>query len=310
MVIHTSIVLQAIWKQLYSKSSGSEKATLYQLKVLLNNASTLDPLKNLAACEDFYEIVLQGHIVAAGKLLMKKPYQRVEDLANDIVDKFVHFDPDAKVPNNDKIQMYATEVLTLGLLWLNFKDSIREGDGDRVLLCWKFLLLLFKAKNHRNYAKEAIILLSHYHCLLSERLAAQLKWSRFINVKGRRGCNISCDLHLEHLNRRLKDMITNLRSNTFDSAIHRAAKSIGVVHQVCSLFDEQSGINPGSDHHTKPLSEKDFKLVLEVLEEQKVFKDCVHRHHKSFRDIKSAFQQSPSKLMMTWLCGRIKAYKW
>ena len=102
---------------------------------MLNNALTLDPLKNLAACEDFFEIVLQGHIAAAGKSLMKKPYQRVEDLANDIVDKFVHFDPDAKVPNSDKIQMYATEVLTLELLWLNFKDSVREGDGDRVLLC-------------------------------------------------------------------------------------------------------------------------------------------------------------------------------
>ena len=29
---------------------------------------------------------------------------------------------------------YTCEVLSLGLPFLNFKDSIREGDGDRILL--------------------------------------------------------------------------------------------------------------------------------------------------------------------------------
>jgi len=68
--------------------------------------------------------------------------------------------------------LYTTEVLTLGLLWWEFKDAIKEGNGNRVLCYWKFL---FKAKNHTNYSKEAIILLSQYYCLLSDRQAAQLK---------------------------------------------------------------------------------------------------------------------------------------
>ena len=51
----------------------------------------------------------------------------------------------------DGIQAYSKEVITLGLIWLGYYDAVKEGDGDRVLQYWKFLLLLFKISNHRNY---------------------------------------------------------------------------------------------------------------------------------------------------------------
>ena len=47
-------------------------------------------------------------------------------------------------------------------------------------------------------------------------------------------------------------MIRNLHSNVMDSAINRAAKSIGVVNQICSLFDQQNDVQPESDRHTQP----------------------------------------------------------
>ena len=34
---------------------------------------------------------------------------------------------------------YACEALSLGLLIMDFKDIIREGDGDRILSIWKYL---------------------------------------------------------------------------------------------------------------------------------------------------------------------------
>ena len=37
------------------------------------------------------------------------------------------------------------------------------------------LLMIFWVKGHRNYCKEAMIVLSQYHCLLSNSMAAQLK---------------------------------------------------------------------------------------------------------------------------------------
>lgn len=33
----------------------------------------------------------------------------------------------------DQVQLYASEVLTLGLLYMEFSDAIREGDGPRTI---------------------------------------------------------------------------------------------------------------------------------------------------------------------------------
>ena len=81
----------------------------------------------------------------------------------------------------DSVYAYSCETLTLGLLFLEFKDGIREGDGTRVMRVWKYFLLLFKASNRKNYAIESLTLLSQYHLILPQQLAEQLKWSRFIN---------------------------------------------------------------------------------------------------------------------------------
>ena len=48
-------------------------------------------------------------------------------------------------PSNDGVLEYAKETLLLGLMLLEFKDAIREGDGNRVLRCWKYFLLFFRA---------------------------------------------------------------------------------------------------------------------------------------------------------------------
>ena len=54
------------------------------------------------------------------------------------------------------------EMLSLGLLYLHFKDAVREGDGTRVMLAWKYFLLIFKATKHKNYASEALTMLTQY----------------------------------------------------------------------------------------------------------------------------------------------------
>ena len=115
-------------------------------------------------------------MAATKKLMSEKNYSDVKCLTRAILHHFrVH--PDNKVARTDKVHLYGNQVLTLVLICHCFNDSIREGDGDRVLRCWKFLLVIFRAKGHCNYCKEAIILLAQYHCLLSEQKATQLKWS-------------------------------------------------------------------------------------------------------------------------------------
>ena len=65
-------------------------------------------------------------------------------LATAILKSFTCFNPDKKFDRSDRCFLYATETLTLELIWLAFNDSIGEGDGDRV---WK-ISLVFKVQGH------------------------------------------------------------------------------------------------------------------------------------------------------------------
>ena len=95
---------------------------------------------------------------------------------------------------------------------------MKEGDGGRVLLEWKYFMLLFKASGRKNYAIEALTLLSQ-HLILPQNLAEQLKWSRFVITHGIPGHNISCDLHMKHLNRLVKTAIEGFGANKTTKAI-------------------------------------------------------------------------------------------
>ena len=97
--------------------------------------------------------------------------------------------------------------------------------------------------NCQNYSKEAVILLLQAH-RLSPREATQLKWSRFINIKGHTGCNIPCALHLEHLNRQLKTIIRNMGSHVTKSSFQQAAASINVVNHINQKFEEVAKFYP------------------------------------------------------------------
>ena len=85
----------------------------------------------------------------------------MHDLAQVIVDNYVRvLTTPQGIDTSDEVCMYGSEVITLGLLWDNYRDAIREGDGKRVLLVWKFLLIVFKASHRTNYSKEAVLLFS------------------------------------------------------------------------------------------------------------------------------------------------------
>ena len=66
---------------------------------------------------------------------------------------------DASKQPHDGVHGYAKDTLTLRLLLMEFTDAVREGDGERILKCWKFLLPLFKSSGHTNYSIDYTILL-------------------------------------------------------------------------------------------------------------------------------------------------------
>ncbi len=99
-------------------------------------------------------------------------------------------DSQTQLVKPDLVAAYSRNLFSLGMLLMEFNDSIREGDGERVIRCWRYFLPLFKLDKRTNYSLEALMLLAQHEYLFTPRQKAQLKWSRTINTHGRIGKNI------------------------------------------------------------------------------------------------------------------------
>ena len=289
--------------------------TLYQLKNLINRRNVVsDPKKDMNACEDFFLLIVEAHIVTAAMTEFKmsscsedpcteyfdessasfKYQERNEILLRAIekvLDKFVDFgygtlsSKSEEKLDLDGIQSYASDILSLGLLYMEFCDGIHEGDGVRIIRCWRFFLLIFKASDRRNYAIEAFILLAQEKFLLSPRMTTQLKYNRTVNIHGRKGKNIPCDLHMEHLNRECKESLLSLGSNLTDNAIQRVGKSLSKTLKFLHSFDLENNIPLSSGKHTKrSVSEDMTKLIKQLHHSSRVFinKGLSHKTFPSF----------------------------
>lgn len=163
---------------------------------------------------------------------------------------------------------YACARLNFGMLIFNFDDAIKEGDGERVLRCWKFMLLIFRAYKHTKYAFAALQLFFYTACLLSERLSHFLVWNRTVNNHGGKGRNISLDLRLEHLNNLLKEMLRNLGVNVTEKSAQRCSEAISMLEEMLHKIDVELGVKEPSGHHIKAKDDKDFEALIKEIHER------------------------------------------
>lgn len=144
--------------------------------------------------------------------------------------------------SEDGVFNYACRVLGMNLLARNFHDASREGDGDRTIRCWKFLLLHFKVDGRVKYSVEAFHLLAQINALLPPFMANQLKWNRTCNVTGGKGKNIPFNLMVEHYNRVFKDDVNKFRANITKASISRSSRAIGVMKDLLEKFDRMTNV--------------------------------------------------------------------
>ena len=105
-------------------------------------------------------------------------------------------------------------------------DAWAEGDGERIVRCWRIFLPHFKAANHTKFSLEALRLQCQIKSVLSPQLAHQILWDRFVNTRGGLGHNIPCDLYNEHVNKLLKHIIVSMGSNMTEASLQHAARSV------------------------------------------------------------------------------------
>eukprot|EP00731_Ephydatia_muelleri_P038275 Em0702g2a len=169
---HTKMCfMEVIWKRLYNSCSGMDAGTLFQLREVINRRNVIsDVTKDLTACEEFMELVTTAHVLTAAmhvagasnltdlssKILSKEnPTAAATSLVQTLCRQMVTIEfimDKSTCGSGDRVVEYAMETLSLGLLLLEFKDSIREGDGYRVLRCWKYFSSSFVLRSTRTTA--------------------------------------------------------------------------------------------------------------------------------------------------------------
>jgi L1 cell adhesion molecule like protein len=162
-------IKQVIWKYFYSNKSFREHGTLSQLKNLLERTNVKkDPSSNFNSCEDFFITIIKGlvvmdvcemnstddcpspHVIPEDTWLFPDSERKalLYSLVNKVLSKFVNFSyNNPKITSNDLVVEYSYKLLSTGLFYLEFRDGIREGDGECVIRCWKYLLPIFYNAN-------------------------------------------------------------------------------------------------------------------------------------------------------------------
>ena len=157
------------------------------------------------------------HSYSAGMDQAAVPRKRVLPSWLNTTSDEVYPTPEIVKVSCDGVLNYSCAVLNDGLLIMELRDAIREGDGERIARCWKLMLLYFKSARRYKYSLEAFYITAMREGIVSPRLHHDLLWSRVINSRGGAGHNVPADLHMEHLNRTLKDIIRGMGANVSEA---------------------------------------------------------------------------------------------
>ena len=195
--------------------------------------------------------------------------------------------------HKDDMLDYQCAVLEYGMLLLNFRDAISEGDGGRIIRCWKFFLLYMKndGSKSRKYALEGLYLICQTNAILSARAAYHLTWNRFFKSKHGAGGNIPLDLALEHFNRFLKTIAKNIGHTAANKkSLARYCKALPVTKHTIENWDKESLFIRRSGKHIRQSYVKDLKKIVAELLKQNAMKKTPGRKYRHFA-------QCPSSLL-------------
>lgn len=183
----------------------------------------------------------------------------------------------------ENLRNYSKNVLQYFFVLEDYRDAVKEGDGERMAQIHKDFLLYFKTDRSFNaYAIEMMVNITQNEVLLSEQEAHRMIWSQTVNWKGGKGKNTEADLMQENRNNDHKTGIKMMGANKTKKAVERLTKASGGKRKIVENFDEISKVASQSTTHTHRSSEKDEALVRQDLRRLRPFKKTPGRFHPSF----------------------------
>lgn len=211
---------------------------------------------------------------------------------------------------NDFIYNYHDARLQLGLLFMDIADAIREGDGYRLINCYKFVLLFAYKYRHTKYAYVLLLFFAQNCALFSEEESFHLIANRFVNAKGKLGGNIPLDLHMEHLNLLLKRLAKGMGGNITTASLQRAARSVVALNNVMEGVYEDCHKNRRSGHHGSKNPEEAVTITVNDLLQGRVFHKVPGRPgYHSFPDFKSNILDIDYRNFFQWAKDCLKHWK-
>ena len=193
--------------------------------------------------------------------------------------------------SEDYMFNYHTSKLVFGLTLFEYHDSIKEGDGERLLDLYRLLLLLFKANHKTKYAYACLLYLVQLEAILSESDAHNLKWNRFFSKYGGKGANIPLDLRMEQYNKIVKTMWRSLGANLTEESASRLANTVEPVEIILDRVDEDCGLKATKGYRSKGKPEEAVAQITKDLMQIKAF-----QHHPG-REGHPSFPKFPSSLL-------------
>ena len=214
------------------------------------------------------------------------------------------------VDKEDGVYNDARVLCHYGSLVMELRDAWQEGDGQRVLRCWKLFLPHFKVAGCTKYSLEALKLQIDSGITSSPNLAHQIIHHRFVNLRGGLGNNLPCDLYNEFVNKLLKQIIRNMGSNLTETALQRAAQSVTSLNQICQRFDTQSRVPCRTTAHSTRSDKDDVKKVVSVVLRNKLLVEVGHREHRAFKNMKlNPLHKWDVKKSEEWIEEKLKEYQ-
>ena len=241
--------------------------------------------KDVEAFQDFFLSVGRAYIIVAfteffgmesltGEPTRNIPPQNRSRVANKqhlkktfdaFVDTYILQECDEEVPIElqDKVMNYGLCVIEFTVLLQQMIDTVHEGDGERLLVNMKYLLLMFKAKsNYSKYAIEGMRFITQVKCTLSQQLATRVTYGRFVNTARKKGRNLETDLAMEHTIKSTKNLINAMGANKTEASVQRATRAVSGVQQIVHSYDACSNVTPASTAHARKGADKDEQLMI------------------------------------------------
>ena len=208
----------------------------------------------------------------------------------------------------DRVHSYAQVLCHFAAIVHLFTDACKEGDGERVIRCWKLCMLHFHAERKTKYALEALRL-QFQLVTLQPNLVHQLTWGRFVNTHGGKGQNYPCDLHNEHVNKLYKEIIENMGANFTEFASTRAARAVSSLERLALGFERHTGIHPKATVHSRRSDVKDVQIVAEVVLQAKILEVIDERYHSKFPNFSSnPLNKFDMDKMIIWIQKKAKQH--